>query len=346
MATRIVPEADAREVLRAAVRFAVLAPSSHNSQPWVFRLAGADAVELYADRARALPVVDPDGRELVVSCGAALFHLRAALRGLGFEGDVTPLPDPADPDFLARVRLGARHAPTAADRALVAAMPRRRTNRREYERRPVPERVVSLLVAAAREEGAWLVPLDTPAQRDALADAVAEADRRQEADPLFRRELAAWMRPNGDGSRDGMSGQALGIPGVLSHVAPAAVAALDLGAPIAVRDGGRVRRAPEVAALMTAGDGPGAWLAAGQAVARVALTACAAGVATSYLNQPLEVPQLRRRVAAIAREALSLQSPAGRDVMPETAAPQMLLRLGYAPDTPAAPRRALDEVLR
>ena len=90
-----------REILRDAVRGAVRAPSSHNTQPWLFRLVGDDALELYADRTRALPVVDPRDRELTISCGAALFHVRAALRG------------PGGIDAVSRILLRAvRHKPT------------------------------------------------------------------------------------------------------------------------------------------------------------------------------------------------------------------------------------------
>jgi nitroreductase len=346
MAAATCPPVDARELFREAVRHAVLAPSSHNTQPWLFRLRGGDALELYADRARALPVVDPCDRELTISCGAALFHARAALRALGFESEVELLPDASDPDFLARVRLGAPHVPTAADRALVAAMPRRRTNRGEYAPRDIPQHVVPLLMGAAREEGAWLALTDAPPPREALAAAVAQADRRQEADPRFRRELARWMRPDRSARGDGMPGRALGVPEALSYLAPLVVRAADLGRTLAARDRDRVWHAPTVGVLMTARDTPHDWLVAGQALARVLLTACAAGVSASFFNQPLEVPELRLRVAELARAAVALDAPAGRDVLPPDALPQLVLRLGFAPEIPPTPRRPIADVMR
>jgi nitroreductase len=336
---------DVRDTFREAVRHAVLAPSGHNAQPWLFRLRD-DALELHADRTRALPVVDPHGRELIISCGAALFHAQAALRALGFAGEVELLPDASDPDFLARIRLGAPRAPTAADRVLVAAMPRRRTNRGGFTPHAIPPHVLSLLSAAAREEGAWLALVDTPAHREGLAAAVAQADRRQEADPRFRRELAAWIRPARSRRRDGMPGSALGVPRVLSALAPRAVAGVDLGAMLAAHDRSRVRHAPTLAVLMTTGDTPRDWLVAGQALARVALTACAAGVTASYFNQPLEVTELRLRVAELAREAVALQAPAGRDVLPSGALPQLVFRLGFASEVPPTPRRPVADVIR
>lgn len=330
----------ARETFRAAVRSAVLAPSGHNAQPWLFRLRGTDALELYADRARALPVVDPRDRELTIGCGAALFHLRVALRAAGHAGEVALLPDPADPDLLARVRLGAPHVPTHADRALAAAMPRRRTNRMPFADRVLAPHVLALLLASARAEGAWLVPVETHERRAALAALVADADRWQDADPSFRRELAAWVRPHERAGGDGMPATALGVPGVLSRLAPFVLGAVDLGPALAMRDRARVERAPAIAVLATAGDGPRDWLVAGQALARTLLAACAAGVAASFLNQPMEVPALRTRVAALLRAAEEPSAPAADLV------PQMVLRLGYGPEVPTTPRRPLDDVLR
>jgi nitroreductase len=102
--------------LHALVALAIRAPSSHNTQPWRFRIDG-DAIELHADRSRALPIVDPHDRALVISCGAALGVLRAAIRAEGFIGEIARLPDRREPDLLARVRLGAPHEPTAAELA-------------------------------------------------------------------------------------------------------------------------------------------------------------------------------------------------------------------------------------
>ena len=125
------------EQLAYLARYAVQAPSSHNSQPWLFRFSG-DALELLADRTRALPVVDPDDRELVMSCGAALFMLRTAVRHFGFEDDVEVLPDQNDPDLLARIRLGERRRPTHEEKLLFWAIAARHTNRNAFEHREVP----------------------------------------------------------------------------------------------------------------------------------------------------------------------------------------------------------------
>ena len=145
--------AEAEEKLRFFLNYAVLAPSGHNTQPWLFKVK-ANEVDLYTDRTRGLPVVDPEDRALVISCGAALFHLRVAMKHFGYEDGVEVLPDPGDPDLLARVRLGPSHEETEEGRALFEAIPRRHSNRGPFEPRPVPEELLSALQAAAREEGA------------------------------------------------------------------------------------------------------------------------------------------------------------------------------------------------
>ena len=146
------------EQLAYLLRYAVRAPSSHNTQPWRFRLFD-DAVELYADRTRALPVVDHDDRELVISCGASLLTLRTAIRHYGFEDDVQLLPDEREPDLLARIRLGAPRPPKFEEKHLFWAIAKRHTNRHSFDDCEVPTGLVEELERAAADEGALLAVL-------------------------------------------------------------------------------------------------------------------------------------------------------------------------------------------
>jgi hypothetical protein len=166
----------ATEQLRFLVHYAVLAPSGHNTQPWLFR-STADSLEVHADRTRALPVVDPQGRELVMSCGAALFHLRVAVRRFGYTAEIETLPDATNPTLLAPVRLGQRRSPAAEESLLFASIPKRRTNRMPFETREVPRVLLSGLRAAAEEEGAWFFIAEGDETRNGLADLISEGDR-------------------------------------------------------------------------------------------------------------------------------------------------------------------------
>lgn len=317
------------EQLHALVKYAVLAPSSHNSQPWRFRVADG-RLEVLADPSRTLPVVDPDGRELVISCGAALFHLRAAAHYFGRGCRVHRLPDASRPDLLAILALTGSYSRTPTDEAIFAAMPRRHTCRKAFDRRPVEITVVQGLIRAARKEGARLDVLVRDDTRAELTNLVMEGDRIQMADSAFRRELAVWMRPNGSGEGDGMPGSALALGPVAARLAPLVIRTFDLGRGRAAQSCELAEHSPLLAVLSTANDGPLDWLTAGEALARVLLLACDAGLQASFLNQAVEIPRLRRRLAAL---------------LPPSGWPQLVLRLGCAAAAPATPRRPIEEVV-
>lgn len=300
----------------ALVSLAGLAPSSHNTQPWRFRIRGSD-IDLLADRTRALPVNDPDDRELTISCGAALFNLRCAAAASGCAVEVDLLPDPADGDWLATVQ------PVAGDpddrlALLAGLMPERRTWRLAFSPRAVAETTVDALIEAAAAEGASLSPIADEARRDELAALVAEGDRIQWQDPRWRRELAMWMHPR-------RSGDGLTVPALAQPVAQAVVRTFDLGNGVAAKDRELAAHSPLLAVLSTTGDTPRDWLAAGQALERVLLVAVELGLQASYLNQPIQVAGLRSRLATLAGGPGS---------------PQLLLRLGHPHGAlPPAPRR-------
>jgi nitroreductase len=321
--------APAADRFEYAVHYAAQAPSSHNSQPWIFQLAG-ERLELLADRRRALPVVDPEDRELTISCGAALHHLRIALRHFGHELHVEFLPDPEFPDLLARATLAEGRPPSYEDNLLFWAIHRRRTNRRPFAATSVAADILDELVAAAAAEGASLTIVTDPAGKAALAELVAQADRTQSSDPRFRHELASWIHRKDTRAVDGMAVSALGRGHLPSVVAPLVIRTFDRGDFLAAHDRQLADRSPHLAILSTDGDAPHDWLVAGQALSRVLLRATQDGVAASYLNQPIEVPGLRASVAWHA---------GGR-------VPQLLLRLGYGTPVPATKRRDDEDVIR
>ena len=191
-------------LLHQVVGAASAAPSIHNTQPWRLRVAGPDLIELHADINRLLWVADPRGRALHLSCGAALFNLRLALRNASYRAMVWPLPDPdSSPTLVAIVRLTEGRPPTIAEREMFEAIGLRHSNRLPFSDRPVPEAVQVSLEQEAAQEGAVLRIL---AARDAavVLSLVHAADRELQADREHAIELADWI---GD---PGLTGQ--GIP--------------------------------------------------------------------------------------------------------------------------------------
>lgn len=317
------------ERMRFLLGYAILAPSSHNSQPWLFRLR-PDGAELLADRTRCLPVVDPFDRALMISCGAALGHLCAAMRFFGHAPDMALLPDPADPDLLARVSFGAAHVPSASDAARFHAIALGRTTRLAYPDEPMPAGLEPDLMDAARAQGCELAIVSDRPAKQAIARLVAEGDRAQFANPAFRRELAAWVHSRRSTSRDGMSGAAFGMPDILSAAGGLVIRTFDMGNRQAAADEAIATGSPALLVLATPQDEPADWLRAGLALSAILLAATAVGWTSAYLNQPVETEHLRPRL---------------RDAAGVSGHPQLLLRLGRAPEIEPAVRRPVTDVL-
>lgn len=309
------------ETVRSLVEQAVLAPSSHNSQPWRF-VAGAAAIDVWADRARALPVNDPDDRELVISCGAAAFSLRVAAAFAGLGTVARAAPEGSDADWLVRVEFTGAAADAELS-ALAAFLAQRRTFCRAFDARPVAREAVEAVQAAVAQEGASLLSLEGE-QRRRAGELVAEGDRLQWEDARWRRELAMWMHPR-------RRGDGLAVPALAAPITQAVVRTFDMGDGVAARDQQLVTGSPWLAVLTTPQDDTPAWLCAGQALQRALLVACRFGLQASYLNQPVEVAQLRPLLQALSGT---------------TAHPQLLIRWGYtAQALPASARRPVDAVL-
>jgi hypothetical protein len=312
--------------------YAVLAPSIHNTQPWLFRLRDG-AVELLADRSRALPVVDPDDRLLTISCGAALMNLTVALHNFGREVWLQYLPDPDNLDLLARVRPGRTRLPDIQEQQLFRAIRQRRTTRLPFDSRPLPPDLPRRLIWLASEHNCWLHFIDAPDARARLVELVEEGNRRQFADPAFRQELASWIRSRGSASRDGLTPPSLGMNRVLDYTSPLVslpVRTFDMGEGRAARDWELIDGSPMLVVIGTDRDDPESWINAGQALQAMLLRVAAEGITASFLNQPCEVDELRGGL---------------RDLTGRTGYPQLVLRLGYGPPVWTSPRRPVSDVI-
>lgn len=327
-----VPDVQLTEQIRKVVSAATRAPSVHNTQPWRFS-AGPDSLDLYADQARRLAVVDPSGRQVDLSCGAALFHARAAARGLGLDVQVAVLPDPAVPDLLARLRLAPGTSASAAELELAAAIDQRHTFRDAFEDRVVPDRLIERLRLVAEAEGAVLRPVTEPDDLVELEVLLSSADAAEEGNEGYRQELASWVGKDA-GSADGVPTSALaseeGDRGSSLRLRDFALTRPDLGTRSAA--GPPVAEHPAVVVLATDRDDRRAWLQAGQALGAVLLVATSSGLLAQPLGQVTDLPGHRARL----RSALGM-----------VGVPQLVLRMGFARGAQAdeTPRRPLGDVL-
>jgi nitroreductase len=320
------------DAIEFAIDAAVHAPSVHNTQPWRFGHRERN-IDVYADAGRRLRMADPAGRELMISCGAAVFTLRVALRYLGWQPRARLFPDPSRPALVARVCWDEdRITADSYEREMYAAITARHTHRGGFGPAALPAGTLSALRDEATREGAMLRLVAAGDQRDALAAAVQAGEHALRLDGKRAAELADWVVPPDSPRRDGIPPAA--YPAEPAHTEPdfpgrdfAAGHGWGLAAPAAADE-----RSPGVVCLLaTSANEPADWVAAGQALQRVLLRAAACGVAAALHSQPLELPQLRDfiRVQLAAR-----------------AHPQMIIRLGVTGQAGTASiRRPIGDIL-
>lgn len=312
---------------RAATR-AGLAPSVHNTQPWHFAVT-RDTLEIRSDTSRQLKVLDPRGRQLTISCGCALMNARVNLSAAGFEPVVERFPDPEIPELLARVSLGeARDWVPIGE--LDPSIDDRRTNRRAFADEPVPADVIYDLVAAAQSEGGYLIPITKPEHRTATVELTQLATQIQASDPAYLAELRAWTTDD-PRREDGVQAATVPYAGPLSDAHDAVpIRSFD------VRGMGWLPASSQSDAdhcllvLAALDDAPESWLRTGEALERVWLELTRRGYAASPLTEIVEVAQTHERLRAALQTDLH---------------PQLLLRVGRAPNTVQTPRRRSDYVI-
>lgn len=315
------------DAVRAIVDLARLAPSIHNTQPWRWRL-GEGSAELSGDPERQLPVADPSGRNLVISCGAALHYFQTAAVALGWEAAVTRSATGAG-DLLAHVELTGRGGPSdpsgpAGDE--LDLLRRRCTDRRRFTAWPVPGEALAALRRRATTWGARAMVVTDVVARLRLELLLTRAILDGQADRARSAEQGAWVGASGDE----------GIPATALPADPE---------PRRVPSRFQPGRLEADAVTVSAGDGllvlggdrdePDGWLRTGEALSALWLEATRRGLSVVPLSQPIETESTRVAVR--------------RDVVAGAWEPHLLLRVGWQPigrsQLTRTPRRPLREIL-
>ena len=299
---------------------AVKAPSGHNTQPWIFRI-GETEIDICPDYSRALPVVDPDNRELFVSLGCAAENLCIAASHKGYRPTVT-----VAEDSTICIRLDRQADVTPSP--LFAQIALRQTNRRVYDGRMIPAADIDRLraVEVAPSVNIHFYERGTPAF-DAIAELIYRGNSVQMQDDAFKAELRSWMRYNKkhrDARHDGLSYDVFGAPNLPRFISENVIAGALNERSQNRGDRKKIASASHLILLTIHDNSVEQWVALGRTLERLLLTSTAMGIAHAYLNPPNELPELAHKLA----DTLGLPNEH----------PTILLRMGYAQRMPYSTR--------
>ena len=308
------------------IRFATLAANSHNTQAWRFRVAD-NGINIVPDLTRATPVVDPDNHHLFISLGCAAENLCVAAASRGMPGDVRF--DPATTEIRFSHTTGA-----ATETALSDAIPLRQSTRGLYDGSALTPAELGLLASAARVSGVDLVLITDRAQIGRMSDLIAEGNTAQLTDPAFMAELKHWMRFNPRHALamgDGLFSAASGNPSLPDWLGPSIIDWVFKAAGDNTKTAAKIASSAGMAVFVGTGENAAAWVQVGRACQRFALQATAMGLKHAFLNQPVEVANLRPDLASL------IGMPGRR--------PDLVMRFGRGAAMPFSPRRPVHAAL-
>jgi hypothetical protein len=313
--------------LKTLIYYATLAPSSHNTQCWQFRLADG-AITILPDQSRRCPVVDPDDHHLYVSLGCAAENLAQAAQAHGLSGNITFLDAGAG-----AVQVALEPAPIVVS-PLFEAIPQRQCTRTEYDGQPLTTAELDQLAIAGTGDGVRVLLLTTPGDIETVVDYVVQGNTAQMTNPAFVQELKSWIRFNDAAAirtGDGLSSRSSGnpsIPGWLGNLLFPVLLRVPAENDKLAR---QIRSSAGIAVFVSEVNDKAHWVEAGRCYERLALQATALGIRNAFVNQPVEVASLR---PAFAR-ALGIAE--GR--------PDLVMRFGRGPEMPRSRRRPVEAVV-
>lgn len=311
--------------MRDLIHYATLAANGHNTQPWKFAIR-ENVIEIHPDYSRELTVVDPDHRELWISLGCALENLLLAARATGYAAEVA-YPDSAD---VIRVNLT---SDMPQPNPLFDSIPVRQNTRTEYDGRPIPASDLDRILSLPIEQGVSLRFVTATNELETLVEYVNQGNLSQYADAAFVDELIEWLRFNKKDAlvaMDGLYSVCSGNPEVPGWLGRMFVAGTKPGQQADV-DAKKLRSSSAAVVIASETEDKSAWVRTGQVYERLALQTTALGIKSAFLNQPIEVSELRSQFQSAVGLGASL--------------PQLLIRFGYADPLSRSLRRPVDAVL-
>ena len=310
-----------RERLIYLINYAVLAPSTHNTQPWLFRVSPS-SIDILADRSRALPVIDPDDRSLLISCGATAGTLAKSLEAVGIEFHVVFLPDPKETDLVARIEVDGEGPIPENWNTILGTIRARKSVRKGFLRKSLKNSELQFLNDVKPTNDVIVEIVQEFGTEQLVLKSVFDSETTRLLDKHYLRENASWKHPFRTRSKDG-------IPDTLgtSSSTPS------LWAPENVDDAtgaDSTIRFSRVMVVMTPQNRPLNWVQSGFQMAYTLVEVTSHGLSAAIVSHPFQNEEVRFQVEALTESDW---------------AAQILLRIGYAEHASLTPRRALLDVL-
>jgi hypothetical protein len=314
-------------LLRELVRYATLAPSSHNTQCWKFRIQER-SITIEPDFSRRCPVVDPDDHHLFVSLGCSTENLAHAALASGLQAIAR-----YDPTGSGAVAVSLETT-QALKSPLFAAISERQCSRSDYDTRPLSTEELRLLEHAGTSSDVRLVLLTERTAMEKVLEYVVAGNTAQLHDPAFVDELKAWIRFSADEAvrtGDGLFSGVSGIPAMPRWFGSRMMGMFFTAKSENERYAKQIRSSAGIGVLVSGASDRAHWVEAGRCYERFALQATALGIRNALLNQPVEVGSIRPRFAS----ALGLGNQR----------PDLVVRFGRGPTMPWSMRRPVQAVL-
>jgi hypothetical protein len=313
--------------LKELVRYATLAPSSHNTQCWQFHIE-EQAITILPDQSRRCPVVDPDNHHLYVSLGCAAENLIQAAKAQGLSAQMI---FDASGDGAVHITLTPGETVLTP---LFEAIPYRQCTRTEYDGQPLNPEELELLETAGTGPGVRVMLLTQPDQMETVLDFVVRGNTAQINNPAFVKELKSWIRFNDSEAErkgDGLVSRTSGNPSAPQWLGKLILPLILKAQPENEKIARQIRSSAGIAVFVSDRDDKAHWVEVGRCYERFALQGTVLGIRNAFLNQPVEEASLRPNFA----KALGL----GTD------RPDLVVRFGRGPKMPSSLRRSLEAVL-
>lgn len=316
--------------LEELVKYAVKAPSGHNTQPWKFYVYDS-AIEVFPDFQKTLPVVDSEHRELYISLGCAVENLCIAAREKGFQPEATIR---KKNDTLCTIYISLKKTQTQTS-PLFSAIEKRQTNRSEYNHHVISRDTIQMLQDMKRQPGTHFYLHENGSKMyEALSGYIFKGNKIQMQTKAFKKELISWIRFNKkhvEQTQNGLTNEVMGTPAVPPFLGKMIVSAVLTPKNQNKTDKKHLGSSSHLALFTTENNTPKEWIELGRTLERFLLKTTHLGIANAYMNQPCEVDMLAEEMQANLTE--------------NNEYPTLLLRIGYADPMPYSPRKDVESVI-